>query len=222
MRNLKPGEAMRLLDGGPLVLVTTRLRDQTDVMPAIWTSPLSHEPPLVGVVVHPSRHTHDMIRFSEQFALNFPARDLMNHVHYFGMVSGRDVNKLELSKLPTFKGSKVEAPLIQGCVAYIECGLEEALRLGDHTLFVGRVVVVQAERQSFDETWSLEDAEYRPLHYLGLDRYATLGERLQAELRTTDEGAIELSESADEREQREEAEARERERAEREGEGEQG
>ena len=213
---------MRLLDGGPLVLVTTRLRDQTDVMPAIWTSPLSHEPPLVGVVVHPSRHTHDMIRFSEQFALNFPARDLLNHVHYFGMVSGRDVNKLELSKLPTFRGSKVEAPLIQGCVAYIECGLEEALRLGDHTLFVGRVVVVQAERQSFDETWSVEDAEYRPLHYLGLDRYATLGERLQAELRTTDDGAIELTETADERERRDEAEARERERAEREGEGEQG
>jgi flavin reductase (DIM6/NTAB) family NADH-FMN oxidoreductase RutF len=222
MRTLKPTEALRLLDGGPLVLVTTRWRDQTDVMPAIWTTPLSHEPPLVGVVVHPSRHTHDMIRFSEEFALNFPARDLMNHSHYFGQVSGQDVNKLELSRLPTSKASKVEAPLIQGCLAHIECGLEEALRLGDHTLFVGRVAVVRAERESFDETWTLSDPEYRPLHYLGLDRYATLGERLQAELRTTDEGAIELAETADEREARGEAEARERERAQREGEGEKG
>jgi flavin reductase (DIM6/NTAB) family NADH-FMN oxidoreductase RutF len=217
-RTLELIEALRLLDGGPVALVTTRWRDQTDVMPAIWTTPLSRVPPLVGVVVHPSRHTHDMIRFAEQFALNFPGRDLMNHSHYFGAVSGRDVNKLDLSKLTTFKATKVDSPLIDGCIAHVECGLEDALRLGDHTLFVGRVLAVQAEGDSFDETWLLGDPDYRPLHYLGIDRYAVLGERLQAELRTTEEGAIELAETPEERERREEEEARERERAEREGE----
>ncbi len=217
-RTLEPTEALRLLDGGPVVLVTTRWRDQADVMPAIWTTPLSRTPPLVGVVVHPSRHTHDMIRFSEQFALNFPARDLMNHAQDFGVVSGRDVTKLELSRLPTLKATKVDAPLIEGCIAYIECALEDALRVGDHTLFVGRALVVRAEKDSFDETWVVGDPEYRPLHYLGLNRYAVLGERLKAELRTTDEGTVQLSETLEERERREEEEARERERAEREGE----
>ena len=38
-RTLELAEALRLLDGGPVVLVTTRWRDQTDVMPAIWTAP---------------------------------------------------------------------------------------------------------------------------------------------------------------------------------------
>jgi flavin reductase (DIM6/NTAB) family NADH-FMN oxidoreductase RutF len=218
-RTLDTTEALRLLDGGPLVLVTTRWRDQTDVMPAAWTAPVSHRPPLIGVAVHPSRYTHDMIRFSEQFALNFPGRDLMNHAHYFGVVSGRDVDKLDLSKLQTFGAEKVDAPLIQGCLAYIECGVEDALRIGDHTLFVGRPLAVQAESEAFDETWLVGDPDYRPLHYLGIDRYAVLGERLQAELRTTEEGAIELAESAEERERREEEEALERERREREGEG---
>jgi flavin reductase (DIM6/NTAB) family NADH-FMN oxidoreductase RutF len=218
LRALEPAEALRLLDGGPLVLVTTRWREQTDVMPAAWTAPVSHTPPLVGVAVHPSRHTHDMIRFSEQFALNFPGRDLMNHAHYFGVVSGRDVDKLALSKLPTFAAEKVDAPLIGGCLAWMECGVEDALRIGDHTLFVGRPLVVRAESEAFDETWLVGDRDYRPLHYLGIDRYAVLGERLQAELRTTDEGTIELAESADERERREEEEALERERREREGE----
>lgn len=217
-RTLEITEALRLLDGGPLVLVTTRWRDQTDVMPAAWTAPVSHRPPLIGVAVHPSRHTHDMIRFSEQFALNFPGRDLMNHAHYFGVVSGRDVDKLGLSKLPTFAAEKVDAPLIQGCLAYIECGVEDALRIGDHTLFVGRPLAVQAESEAFDETWLLADPDYRPLHYLGIDRYAVLGERLQAELRTTEEGTIELAETVEERERREEEEALERERRQREGE----
>jgi hypothetical protein len=66
--------------------------------------------------------------------------------------------------------------------------------------------------------WTLGDPDYKPLHYLGADRYSLLTERLQAELRTTDEGAIELAETVEERERREEAEALERERRQREGE----
>lgn len=220
-RAIDPLDSLRLLNGGPVVLVTTRWRDQTDVMPAIWTTPLSRNPPLVGVVVSPARHTHDMVRFSEEFALNFPARDLADHTQYFGMVSGADVNKIELGKLATFGASKVEAPLIGNCVAWMECSLEDALRTGDHTLFVGRVLVVHADEEAFEETWSLGEPAYRPLHYLGLDRYSTLGDTITAELRTTDEGAIELGESAEDQEQREEAEALERERREREGEDEQ-
>ena len=216
-RTLDPLEASRLLNGGPVLLLTTRWRDQTDVMPVIWHTPLSRVPPLVGVVVHPGRHTHDMVRFSEQFALNFPARDLLNHAHYFGNVSGDNVNKLELAKLPTFRAAEVDAPLLENCLAWIECGLEDSHRIGDHTLFIGRIVAVQAEADAFDDTWLLDDADFKPLHYLGVDRYATLDERLQAVLRTTDEGAIDLAESDDERDQREEREALERERLQREG-----
>jgi flavin reductase (DIM6/NTAB) family NADH-FMN oxidoreductase RutF len=208
---------MRLLNGGPVALVTTRWRDQTDVMPAIWHTPLSRTPPLVGIVVGPGRHTHDMIRFSEEFALNFPARDLINHAQYFGAVSGENVGKLDLAKLPTFNSSKIEVPLIESCVAWIECSLVDTLPIGDHTLFVGDVLVVQAEEQAFDETWRLDDPAYKPLHYLGLDRYAVLGGPLHAELRTDDEGTIDLADSQEDRERREEADAREREQHQREG-----
>jgi flavin reductase (DIM6/NTAB) family NADH-FMN oxidoreductase RutF len=217
-RTIEPADALRLLNGGPVALVTTRFRNEANVMPAIWTVSLSRRPPLIGVAVSPSRHTHDMVRFAEEFALNFPGRDLLNHTHYFGAVSGANVGKLELAKLPTFKASKISAPLIENCLAYIECSLEDALRVGDHTLFVGRVLVVQAEEEAFDETWRIEDRDYRPLHYLGVDRYAVLGDRMQAELRTSEEGAVELAETAEERERREEEEAKEAERRKREGE----
>ena len=216
-RTLDPTDALRLLNGGPVVLVTTRWRTQSDVMPAIYYTQLSRTPPLIGVAVHPARHTHDMIKFSEQFALNFPARDLMNHAQYFGAVSGDNVGKLELSKLATFSASKIDVPLIESCIAWIECSVHDTHRIGDHTLFVGRVLAVQAEPEAFDERWLLDDPEYRPLHYLGTDRYAVLGKPLQAELRTTDDGAIELAETPEEREKREEAEALERERLKREG-----
>ncbi len=216
-RELDALDALRLVIGGPVCLVTVRWRDQADVMPAIWLTPVSRRPPLIGVAVHPSRHTHELIRFAEEFALNIPGPDLIDHTHYFGVVSGRDVAKLDISRLPTFPASRIEAPLLEHCLAWIECGLEEALRLGDHTFFVGRVVAVQAERDAFDETWLVGDRPYRPLHYLGGEWYAVLGERLQARLRTDEEGTVQLGESPEERERREEEEARERERRQREG-----
>src|SRR2546426_6107177 len=181
-RSIEPTEALRLLTGGPVALVTTRWRELTNVMPAIWTAPLSRTPPLIGVAVNPSRYTHDMIRFSEEFALNFPARDLLDHTHYFGSVSGVDVGKLELAKLPTFKASKISAPLIENCLAYVECSLEDALRVGDHTLFVGRVLIVQVEPEAFDSTWLIKDPEHRPLHYLGIDHYPCLSVSLTSGL----------------------------------------
>ena len=179
-KTLDEMEARRLLTGGPVVLVTTSWHAKANVMPVAYAMPLSFKPPLVGIAVHPSRHTHDMIRFSEEFAINVPGRSLMHHVQYLGSVSGQELDKFEMTKLPTFKARKVEAPLIEGCIGYIECGLEDALRFGDHTLFVGRVVAASVDDEAFDETWLLGDDDYKPLHYLGLNRYAVLGEKMEA------------------------------------------
>ncbi len=179
-KTLEVTEARRLLTGGPVVLVTTAWHGKKNVMPAIYVVPLSFEPPLIGLAVHPARHTHDMIRFSEEFALNIPGRDLIHHVQYLGSLTGAEYDKFELTQLPTFKARKVEAPLIEGCVGYIECGLDDALRVGDHTLFIGRVVAAQVESEAFQETWLLSEDDLKPLHYLGLNYYSILGSRLEA------------------------------------------
>ena len=180
-------DARRLLGGGPVVLVSTSFRGNTNVMPAVFVTPLSFDPPLIGLAVHPSRHTHDMIKYSEQFALNIPGRELLQHCQYLGSVTGREIDKLELTKLPTFRARRVEAPLLEGCVGYIECGVEDAFTTGDHTFFVGKVVAAQVEQEAFEETWLLTDSELKPLHYVGLNYYALLGERLEARVPKADE-----------------------------------
>ncbi len=175
--------ARRLIAGGPVVLLTTAWHGNANVMPAAYVMPLSFDPPLLGVAIHPARHTHDMIRFSEEFALNVPGPRLLHHCQYLASVSGHDVNKLELTRLPTFKARKVEAPLLEGCVAWVECGLHDAYTIGDHTLFIGVVAAAQAEKEAFEETWLLpEDEEMRPLHYLGMNFYGQLARRLEARI----------------------------------------
>ncbi len=218
--SLEEGDARRLLGGGPVTLVTTSWRGNWNAMPAIFVTPLSIDPPLVGVAVHPARHTHDMITFSEEFALNIPSMDLLHHVQYLGSVSGKELNKLELMRLPTFRARRVEAPLLEGCLGWIECGVHDAFRIGDHTLFVGKVVAVSAEKDAFGETWLLDDPEQKPLHYLGVNYYALLGERLAARIpqasdikRDVEAGAAVLGDEEEARRRREEGEERdERER----------
>src|SRR5581483_4492488 len=118
---------------------------------------------------HPARHTHDMIKYSEEFALNIPTRELLHHVQYLGSVSGVELNKLELTRLRTSRARKVEAPLLEGCVGWIECGVHDAYTIGDHTLFVGKVVAASAEKEAFEDAWLLDDADLKPLHYLGVN-----------------------------------------------------
>jgi flavin reductase (DIM6/NTAB) family NADH-FMN oxidoreductase RutF len=217
-------EARRLLGGGPVVLVTTAWRGNYNVMPAAFVTPLSFDPPLIGLAVHPTRHTHDMIKYSEEFALNIPSRELLHHCQYLGSVTGRELNKLELTKLPTFRARSVEAPLLEGCLAYIECGVHDAYTAGDHTLFVGKVVAAQVEQEAFDETWLLNDADLKPLQYLGQNYYALHDERLAARIpepetkeRSEEQADASLGETDQQLRDAREREAEERERLRREG-----
>jgi flavin reductase (DIM6/NTAB) family NADH-FMN oxidoreductase RutF len=173
------------------------------------------EPPLVGVAIHPSRHTHDMIKYSEEFALNIPTRELLHHVQYLGSTSGRELDKFELTRLPTFSARRIDAPLLEGCAGWIECGVHDAITTGDHTLFIGKVVAVQVEQEAFGDVWSLDDPELQPLHYLGVNFYGLLRERLEARIpaasdikRDVDAGQAtvgDAQETSERREQRDQA-----------------
>jgi flavin reductase (DIM6/NTAB) family NADH-FMN oxidoreductase RutF len=213
-------DARRLLGGGPVTLLTTAWRGNSNVMPAAFVTPVSIDPPLIAVAVHPARHTHDMIKYSEEFALNIPTRELLHHCQYLGSVSGTELDKLDLTALPTFTARRLQVPLLEGCVGWIECGVEDAYTLGDHTLFVGKVAAASAEQDAFDETWLLADPEERPLHYLGVNFYAILGDRLEARIpvaadikRDVEAGAAQIGgeeEAAERRERRDEQEDAER------------
>jgi hypothetical protein len=89
--------------------------------------------------------------------------------------------------------------------------VEDAYTVGDHTLFVGKVVAAQVEKEAFDETWLLSDAELKPLHYLGMNRYALLGDVLEARVpKPEEESTEEQVEAGVEQSEAETAERRER------------
>jgi flavin reductase (DIM6/NTAB) family NADH-FMN oxidoreductase RutF len=203
-------DARRLLNPGPVAIVTTAWRGMTNATPIAWTAPLSMQPPLVGAVIHPHRHTADMIRFSEEFAINIPGPSLLKQTAFLGSQTGLNTNKLESAGLAVFHGDRIDAPLIEDCLAWIECGLQDVIQIGDHTLFVGKVVRVQALDEAYAQVWKLEERRYSPLTYIGGTKYAVIGDPLEAVVDVDVSGGL-VAETAEEREQREEEAARERE-----------
>jgi hypothetical protein len=100
----------------------------------------------------------------------------------------------------------IDAPLIEGCLAWIECTLQDVIRLGDHSLFVGNVVKVQADDEAYAQQWLLKDREHSPLTFIGGTRYAVVGDPMEATFEVDVSGAL-VAENAEERERREEEEA---------------
>ena len=210
-------DSRRMLNPGPVVIVSAAFRDERNAAPVAWSMPLSMEPPLVGIALHPDRHTTDLVRSSQEFALNIPGPGMMKQVHYLGTVTGRDINKLEAAGLEWFSGMLVAAPLIEGCLAWMECRVEDVVHYSDHTLFVGEVVRAQALEEAYAGGWLLNEPQFSPLTYLGGSDYAVIGDKRTAVVTTTTQGGLVL-ETPEEREEREEHEAVEAEQAVTEGE----
>lgn len=182
-RNLEEIDARRLLSGGPVLLVTSSYRGRHNVIPVAYAMVLSIVPPLVGIALHPSRFSFDMIKKTEEFAINIPTRELLHHVQYLGSLTGADFDKLELTALPNFRARKLDTILLEGCVGWIECSLKDTIELGDHFLFVSQVVAVQADDEAFNEHWLLDSGnDNKPLHYLGGNFYSILSDMMPARI----------------------------------------
>jgi flavin reductase (DIM6/NTAB) family NADH-FMN oxidoreductase RutF len=183
----EPRDATRLIEPGPMALVTSRFRSADNVMTAAWLMPASLDPPLIAVAIHPGRLTHEYVSKSEFFALNIPNAELLNAVHRCGMETGRSGDKFVSAGLTPVDALELDAPLVGECVAHIECGVVGRAAFGDHDLFVGTPLAVTALDEAFNERWLVEGDAARLLHHLRADYYATLSRPYQARLEVEEE-----------------------------------
>lgn len=180
-RILDPSQVGRLLQPGPLVLVTSMHRAQHNVMTAGWLVTLGIDPPRIGVSIHPSRLTHELISKSELFGLSIPTLDLLNAVHRCGVESGRDRDKFLAASLTPMDALEIDVPLVAECVAHVECGLAQRLTLSDHDLFIGEVLAISAVDDLFTDRWQVQEGS-ELLHHIGGDLYAGLSKAYQARI----------------------------------------
>jgi flavin reductase (DIM6/NTAB) family NADH-FMN oxidoreductase RutF len=206
--------AGRVLMGGPVALVTTTWRGASNVIPISWHMPVSSRPSIVAIALGQERHSTEMVKHAQEFAINIPTRTMLHHVQYLGTLSGEHIDKFEATQLETFAAQTITSPLIAGCCAWIECQVVEVFPVGDHFLVAGLVTAVRVDPRSFDDRWLVGDPDTRALHFLAGNRYSTLSGVLEARIPQGSEAperilrervAEELELTGEARERREEA-----------------
>ena len=69
----------------------------------------------------------------------------VHEADYFGLASGRDVDKFMATGLTPVKSDLVDAPYVGEFPLVAECKLYRTIELGLHTQFVGEIVDVKAD-----------------------------------------------------------------------------
>lgn len=163
------GQVRRYLEPGPVVLVTSRAGERSNVMTLGWHSILEFSPSLIGCVIASGNHSHGMIRASRECVLNLPTADLVDVVAKIGNVSGADVDKFAAFGLTSEPASNVGAPLIAECHASFECRLHDDALVDKYGYFIFEVVAAHV---------AARPAHPATLHYTGDGTFMVAGKTI--------------------------------------------
>jgi flavin reductase (DIM6/NTAB) family NADH-FMN oxidoreductase RutF len=136
----------RFLEPGPIVLVSSAYRGQTNIMTMGWHMVMELEPSLVGCYIWSENYSFEMIRKSKECVINIPTTTLATKVVGIGNSSGRDIDKFKEFGLSGVSASQVKAPLIGECYANFECRLVDASLIKKYSLFILEVVKAHVAR----------------------------------------------------------------------------
>jgi len=169
-RALALSQVYRMLEPGPVVLVTTAARGRTNVMPMSWHMMMEFEPPLLGCIVSARNYTFGLLDASGECVINIPTVDLARSVVACGNTSGRKIDKFRAFGLTPVASARVRAPRIEECYASLECAVADAKMVAKYNMFVLKVL----------KAWSEPSLKQpRTIHHAGRGLFAVPGEWLR-------------------------------------------
>ena len=139
-KDLPVGEIRRFLEPGPIVLVSSAWKGETNIMTMGWHMVMGFTPSLIGCYIWDQNHSFGLIRKSRECVINVPTVDLAQTVVDIGNSSGRQIDKFARFGLTAVPAAKVGAPLIGECFASFECRLVDASLINKYRQFVFEVV----------------------------------------------------------------------------------
>ena len=166
MRQLKLSRAFTLIESGPVVLVTTSDGRRNNIMTISWTMVLGFTPRF-ALCTGAWNHSYAALRKTRECVIAIPTVDLLDQVVGIGTCSGVDTDKFAEFGLTPRAGKRVQAPLIEECLANIECRVIDIVRKHDIVVLEGVAAYADRARK-----------EQRTLHAVGDGTFIVDGRRL--------------------------------------------
>ncbi len=160
----------RLLEPGPVVLVSSARGGKANVMTMSWHMMVEFEPPLVACVISNRNYTYDILKETGECVINIPTAELAKKVVGCGNISGRRVDKFKKFHLTPLPASQGAAPLISECYANLECKVADANMAEKYCIFILEVV----------EAW-INPAKKNPrtIHHCGFGEFMVAGRHIK-------------------------------------------
>lgn len=169
-RSLPLSEVYRLIEPGPVVLLTTAAKGRANAMPLSWHTMLEFVPPTLACVVSNRNFSFRALRSTRECVIAIPTVELAEKVVACGNATGRALDKFAAFGLTPVPASRVAAPLIAECYANLECKVADTRAVAKYCLFVLEVV----------KAW-IDPARKRPrtIHHQGRGVFMVAGRTIK-------------------------------------------
>jgi flavin reductase (DIM6/NTAB) family NADH-FMN oxidoreductase RutF len=147
----------------PVTFISTISKDGIrNIAPYGCVMPVLRPLDLVCVATAKRRDTFDNIRDTGEFVINLPGKDLADKVIPTARPIPAHADEFEFAGLEERPSTKVKAPGIKGCYAWMECELSRLYEESSYILIMGKVVHLEPDGHC-------NPAKADPLMMLGSD-----------------------------------------------------
>ncbi|MBU4316854.1 MAG: flavin reductase family protein [Proteobacteria bacterium] len=134
-----------------------------NVMTIAWGGICCSKPPCVTISLRKATYTYGNIMEKQAYTLSVPSETFAREADYFGMVSGREVDKFKETGLTPVKSDLVDAPYVAEFPMILECRVIHTYEMGLHTQFIGEVLDVKIEDGMLMEDGKADMEKIRPI-----------------------------------------------------------
>ena len=153
-----------------LVVGTYDSEKQPNAMVAAWGGICCSQPPCVTVSLRKATYSYASIVRRQAFTVSIPADSQVKEADYFGIASGRDVNKFQTSGLTPVASDTVDAPYIEEFPFVLECKVLHTLEIGLHTQFIGEILDMKCDEEFLTEDGTPDIEKVKPIVYEPVNR----------------------------------------------------
>ncbi len=159
--NEKP---LRLLRPTPVYLLVTGSIPDNDIniMALSWLTPISKNPPKIGIVIDKSNYSHGLLIRYKWFSLAVVDLDMADIVKYVGTHSRREEDKIEKVNLEIIPWSNdPRIPILNNVLGLLICKVEAIIDFTSSTLFISKIEEAYARDGYFNvkNGWNIEKAK---------------------------------------------------------------
>lgn len=153
----------------PVVLVVCGTLKRPNVITVGKVGIVASDPPVIGISIHKTRHSLKLIRATGEFSVNTPSSGQCVQADYCGIVSGRNVEKIDAIGMTPLQGTRIAAPILAECPYNLECRVLQEIVMGDWVLFLAEVLetLVDEDKLLDPAAGSIDIDAIDPIVYLG-------------------------------------------------------